>query len=82
MHAVEGAPFSEHWYVTGLSFELKSNVAVVAFVTAAGPLTMVVSGAVASTVHVRVAGVGSTLPAASTARTARVCSPSSSPVYG
>ena len=36
----------------------------------------VVSGAVVSTVKVRVSGVGSLLPAASTARTENVCSPS------
>ena len=39
---------------------------------------MVVSGAVASTVNVRVDGVASTLPAASSARTSKVCSPSAS----
>ena len=34
-----------------------------------GPLSIVVCGAVVSTVHARVAGVASRLPAASTART-------------
>lgn len=38
------------------------------------------AGAVVSTIHVRVVGVGSVLPAASIARVARVCSPSASPV--
>ena len=38
----------------------------------------VVSGGIVSTVNVRVAGVGSTLPAASRARTANVYSPSAS----
>ena len=79
MHGTYGAPFSEHSYVTGLSFEEKSNVAVVEFVATGGALTMVVSGGVASTVHVRDAGVGSTLPAASTARTNSVCEPSARP---
>ena len=44
----------------------------------AGPVLIVVSGAVVSTVNVRVAGVGSTLPAASIARTENVCVPSAS----
>ena len=45
-----------------------------------GPDVIVVSGAVVSTVNVRVAGVASTLPAASIARTANVCSPAARPV--
>ena len=44
-----------------------------------GPLVIEVSGAVVSTVHVRVAGVASTLPAASLARTENVCDPSARP---
>ena len=49
-----------------------------------GPLSIVVSGGVVSTVNVRVAGVGSTLPAWSIARTLNVWSPSASVVtpYG
>ena len=43
-----------------------------------GPRVIVVSGAVVSTVNVRVAGVGSTLPAASVARTENVYVPSAS----
>src|SRR4051812_31173903 len=41
-------------------------------------------GRVASTVHVRLAGVASVWPAASTARACSVCSPSASPLsaYG
>ena len=80
VHATNGPPSRLHSYVTGLSFEEKSNVAVVEFVAAGGPLTIVVSGGVPSTVHVRDAGVGSTLPAASTARTSKVCEPSARPV--
>ncbi len=45
-----------------------------------GPLVIVVSGAAVSTVNVRVAGDGSTLPAVSIARTANVCSPWARPV--
>ena len=40
-----------------------------------GPESIVVSGATVSTVKVRVAGVASTLPAASLARTSNVCAP-------
>ncbi len=43
-----------------------------------GPPPSVVSGATVSTVNVRVAGVGSTLPSRSIARTANVCGPSGS----
>jgi hypothetical protein len=39
------------------------------------------AGAIVSTVHVRVAGVGSVLPAESVARTAKVWEPSPRPVY-
>jgi hypothetical protein len=49
------------------------NVAVVSSVGEAGPLSIEVSGGVMSTVvQVRSAGVGSTLSAASTDRTANV----------
>ena len=42
------------------------------FVVPVGPLVIVVSGAAVSTVNERVAGVASTLPAASVARTENV----------
>jgi hypothetical protein len=54
---------------------------VVAVIGPDGPPVMVVSGAAAATVNVRVAGVASTLPAASLARTENVCSPSARFVY-
>jgi hypothetical protein len=41
---------------------------------------IVVSGAVTSTVHARIAGVASTFPAASVARTSKVCVPSARPL--
>jgi translation elongation factor TU len=50
------------------------------FVTPAGPESIVVSGAIVSTVNVRVAGVASVFPAASVARTANVCEPCARPV--
>jgi hypothetical protein len=45
-----------------------------------GLAVIVVSGPVASTTQVKLAGVGSTLPAASIARTWKVCAPSLRPV--
>jgi hypothetical protein len=45
-----------------------------------GPSVIVVLGATLSTVHVRVAGDASVLPAASVARTANVCGPCARPV--
>ena len=59
------------------------NVCVVAVIGPDGPPVMVVSGAGATTatVNVREAGVASTLPAASLARTANVCWPSARFVY-
>jgi hypothetical protein len=46
-----------------------------------GPLEIAVSGAIVSTVQLRVAGVGSALPTASAARTEKVCGPSARPEY-
>ena len=46
-----------------------------------GALVIVVCGGVASTVKDALAGVGSTSPAALTARTSNVCAPSASAVY-
>jgi hypothetical protein len=63
---------------------VKVNVGVVSFVevpSEAG-LVIVTSGGVVSTVRVRVAGVGSELPAASVAKTVRVCEPSDRGVVG
>ena len=48
------------------------NDAAVAVVVPVGPPVIVVSGAVVSTVNVRVAGVASTLPGVSVARTENV----------
>jgi hypothetical protein len=54
------------------------NVGVASAVTPVGPSPMLVAGAVVSIVNVRVTGDGSAFPAASTARTANVWSPSAS----
>ena len=70
MHAVKSAASSLHSKVAVLSGELNAKVALAPVVApSAGPAVIIVSGAVESTVQLAVAGVGSTLPAASTART-------------
>src|SRR3712207_521880 len=64
--------------------EENTKVGVLSFVGPVGPESMFVCGIVVSTVKVRLAGVGSTFPAGSIARTSIVCSPSASSglVYG
>lgn len=57
------------------SSAVNAIAAVVLLVVPVGPAMTDVLGAVRSTVHVMVAGVGSVFPAGSMARTARVCSP-------
>src|SRR5688572_27821462 len=67
------------------SLEEKTNVASVAVVVASGFALIVVSGAAVSgggeIVHHWLAGVGSTLPSPSTARTAKVCVATARPEY-
>jgi hypothetical protein len=62
------------WNVLG-SVELNVNVACDDASVRLGPDVIVVCGATVSTVHVRVAGVGSGLAAASRARASNVCEP-------
>jgi hypothetical protein len=57
------------------------KVADVEAVVPDGPESIVVCGATLSTFHVRVSGLGSTLPALSSARTSNVCEPLLSDVY-
>ena len=59
---------------------MNAKDAPVRFVGSAGCDVMVVFGAVVSTVQVNVAGVASTLPARSVARTWKVCEPSARPL--
>ena len=54
---------------------MNSNVGVVSFVGPVGPAVIVVFGATVSTTMLRLAGLWSTLPAASVARTSNVCGP-------
>jgi hypothetical protein len=55
--------------------ELNVNAALVEATAPLGPVRIVVSGAIESTVIVRVAGVGSGAPVTLSARTANVCEP-------
>ena len=75
VHAANAAESSEHWNVEPVSVETNSNVALVLVVVAGGPELTTVCGAVWSIVHVYSAGDASALPAASFARTRKVCEP-------
>ena len=72
-----GAPPSLHSKVLPASDDWKVSVADVSFVSAGGPERIVVWGAVvsASTIQSCRAGLESVFPAASTARTRKVCGP-------
>ena len=80
-HAANAEPSSEHSNDEPGSPEEKRKVASVAWVGEGGPESIVESGAVVSTTQVRRAGVGSTFPAASRARTSNACCPSARPLY-
>lgn len=78
VHGCAARPSSEQLKVA-LSEAVNVNVAVIDVSLAGGPDAIVVSGAIESTVHVRVAGLGSGFPAVSVAMTENVCGPSLSP---
>ena len=67
--------------VEPVSLEENANVAEFVVIVPVGPVSIVVFGAAVSTVKVREAGVGSTLPAVSRARTSNVCAPCARFVY-
>ena len=67
VHVAQSSWSSLHWNVADGSLE-KRNAAVVVVIVPVGPASIVVWGAVVSTVKLRVAGVGS-VPAPVTART-------------
>jgi hypothetical protein len=69
VQSLNEAPSSEHWNVEPGSLDEKANVALVLVVVPLGPDVIVVSGAVVSIVQLRLAGLESTLPAASMALT-------------
>ena len=68
VHVAKAAESSEHWKVE-VSFAVKLNIATALVDGFVGVEENVVSGATVSIIHVYVAGVASTLPAASVART-------------
>ena len=82
MHAANAALSSEHSYVEPSSLDENAKLALVFCVVAGGAALMVVSGAVVSMiVQTQAAGLGSTLPDPSTARTSSVCRPAPRFVY-
>ena len=80
MHEPHEPPSRRHSNVEEPSLEVKEKVAPAAFVGFAGLPVIVVFGAAVSTVHAKVAGERSTLPAASVARTSKVWGPSPRPL--
>ena len=67
---------TRHSKTEPVSVAVSSKVGVESFVSPVGPAAIAVSGASVSTENARLAGVSSTLPAASVARTSKVCAPS------
>src|SRR5947207_1256593 len=78
VQAIQLPASTRHAKVELGSLELKANVGVASLSSAGGAEPIVVFGAVRSTVHVRLAGVASVLPAGSVARTSKVWLPSPS----
>jgi len=69
VHAANAPPSLEHSNVAATSGDVNENDTLGPVVEPSeGPAVIVVSGVVVSSVHASVAGVGSTLPAGSTAR--------------
>ena len=77
----KAAPSRLHWNVEPVSVEVKERDALVELAGLDGDAVIVVFGAVVSTVHVAVAGLGSTWPSGPVALTWKVCEPSMRPVY-
>src|SRR5262249_40397788 len=80
VHAVSGAPSRLQPNVEPGSLDVDDRLAVAIGSVPLGPAVIAVSGGVRSTVQLRVAGVGSTLPTASLTRTAKLCAASRSPL--
>src|SRR3954468_1516902 len=80
VHAANPALSRLHLNVEFGSDDVNVKLALAIATVPDGPLVIVVSGAVRSTVHVRVAGVGSRFPTRSRTRTLKVCGPSPSSV--
>ena len=79
-HATQAPVSSLHSKLAAVSVAENEKLAALEATVPDGPVTIDVSGGVVSTVQLRVAGDGSTLPAASTARTDHVCDPSDNPL--
>ena len=73
-------PASAHSNPLDGTLELNVNIAVEELEASAGPVAIVVSGAVVSTVTLRVPDGLDTFPATSVARAVYVCTPSATPV--
>jgi hypothetical protein len=80
VQTTKAAPSSKHWNVDPASLAVNAKLALVLVTVPLGPEVMVVSGGVVSIVQLREAGVESVLPAASVARTRKVCVPFVKPV--
>src|SRR5688500_15260330 len=80
-HPEKATPSSEHSKVEPDSFAEKMKITLASVVVATGPESIVVSGGVASTIQVALAGVGSVFSDRSTARTLKTCPPSLRPLY-
>ena len=74
MQALNAAPSKLHAKVDPVWVDVKLKLAEVLLTVPVGPAVIVVSGR-AETVQVWLAGVASTLPAVSVARTWKVCDP-------
>ena len=80
LQGVKPLPSNRHSKVLPTSDELNVKLALVSAVGSVGFVRMKVSGPVVSTTQVKLAGVASILPAASIARTWKVCEPSARPL--
>src|SRR2546426_8186346 len=78
VHEAKGEPSRVHSNVLPASVEVNVNSPTWLLDSAGGFVVIVVSGAVVSMVQVKLAGVGSTLPAGSIARTWKVWLPAAS----
>jgi hypothetical protein len=76
LHRLNGPLSIEHSNVTFISFEVNSNVTIVLLSAAGGAIVSIVVGATVSIIHTCSAGVLSSSPLPSFARTANVCEPS------
>ena len=74
VQALNAAVSTRHSKVVPGSLE-NEKVGVASAVSPLGPVSMVVCGALVSTMIVRLAGLASELPAASVARTSNACAP-------